>query len=77
MTNGVDKFCGKCGVSLVPLNVPYLSRKCEKCNKTAYYVRYDKEDGGIKIEKGENFTIPKDYIQMSLDPSSRGKLFRP
>jgi hypothetical protein len=32
---------------------------------------------GIQIEKGERFTIPAGFIQISLDPASRGKLFRP
>lgn len=77
MTDTLEKFCSECGVSLVPLDVPHLSRECEKCSKTAYYVRHDEENGGIKIEDGERFTIPKDFIQISLDPASRGKLFRP
>ncbi|MBK6961201.1 MAG: hypothetical protein IPH23_08330 [Gammaproteobacteria bacterium] len=32
---------------------------------------------GIKVEKGERFTIPAGFIQISLDPASRGKLSRP
>ena len=70
-----DKFCSKCGISLVPLDKPYLSSKCDECGKTAYYVRYS-EGGGIKIEDGESFTIPGNFFQLSLDPSSKGKLFR-
>lgn len=70
-----DKFCSKCGISLAPIDKPYLSKKCDECEKTAYYVRYSK-GGGIKIEDGENFTIPGNFFQLSLDPSSNGKLFR-
>lgn len=32
---------------------------------------------GIEVQKGERFTIPKGFIQLSLDPASNGKLFRP
>lgn len=77
MTVNLEKFCSQCGMSLVPLDIPYLSKECESCHKTAYYVRHDVESGGIKIEKGESFTIPKGFIQLSLDPTLRGKLFRP
>lgn len=70
-----DKFCSQCGISLVPLDKPYLSKKCNECEKTVYYVRYS-EGGGIKIEDGESFTIPGNFFQLSLHPSSKGKLFR-
>lgn len=70
-----ENFCSKCGISLVPLEKPYLSRKCGECEKIGYYIRYS-EGGGIKIEDGESFTIPGKFFQLSLDPSSNGKLFR-
>ena len=62
MTVNLEKFCSQCGMSLVPLDIPYLSKECESCHKIAYYVRHDVESGGIKIEKGESFTIPKGFI---------------
>jgi hypothetical protein len=34
-------------------------------------------DGGITIKTGDRFTIPAGWMQISLAPTSRGKLFRP
>jgi hypothetical protein len=73
----VERFCGYCARSLVPLQTPHLSSDCTKCGRTAYYVRHDPETGGIKVEAGERFTIPAGFIQLSLEPNGRGKLFRP
>ena len=73
----VERFCAYCARSLVPLQTPHLSSDCGKCGRTAYYVRHDPETGGIKVEAGERFTIPAGFIQLSLEPNGRGKLFRP
>jgi len=40
-------------------------------------VRTAPDGTGIQVQKGERFTIPAGFIQISLDPASRGKLFRP
>jgi hypothetical protein len=42
-----------------------------------HFVRTAPDGTGIQVEKGERFTIPASFIQISLDPASRGKLFRP
>jgi len=73
----VERFCSQCGRSLVPLSVPHLSAECADCGKTVHFVRPAPDGAGIQIEKGERFTIPAGFIQISLDPASRGKLFRP
>lgn len=73
------KYCDQCGHSLVPLKTVHVARKCEKegCEKTIY-VRESSEDGkGIKVKKGDRFIIPKGFIELSLKPSGRGRLFRP
>jgi hypothetical protein len=72
---GVERYCSQCGRSLVPLSVPHLSAECADCGKTVHFVRVGPD--GIKVEEGERFTIPAGYLQISLDPASRGKLFRP
>ncbi|WP_411868889.1 hypothetical protein [Vulcanococcus limneticus] len=59
------------------MQTPHLSSDCAECSRTAYYVRHDPETDGIKLEAGERFTIPAGFIQLSLEPSGRGKLFRP
>lgn len=71
-----DRFCPKCGKSCVPLNVPYLSKECGECGRTIHFLRQAPE-GGIAVEAGERLSIPAGFITFSLDPASRGKLFRP
>lgn len=73
----VERYCAQCGRSLIPLDVPHLSTECTECGKTVHFVRVAPNGTGIKIEKGERFTIPAGFIQISLNPNSRGKLFRP
>jgi ribosomal protein S27AE len=68
------KFCSDCGLSLVMLDTWHTSRNCGECGKKIYFVRPD-ENGGIKIEKGENFHVPP--ITLSLDPKIGGIFFRP
>lgn len=68
------RFCSDCGMSLVNPGVACTSRYCEECGQEIFYVRRS-ENGGIRIEKGENFHLPK--ITMSLDPSYKSYFFRP
>ncbi len=65
----MERYCSRCGRSLLPLDVPHLSTECADCGKTIHFVR--------TAPDGERFTIPAGFIQISLDPASRGKLFRP
>lgn len=76
-STSVERYCAQCGRSLIPLNVPHLSAECEDCGKTVHFVRTAPDGTGIQVQKGERFTIPAGFIQISLDPASRGKLFRP
>ncbi|MEN3952276.1 hypothetical protein [Iodidimonas sp. SYSU 1G8] len=74
-TNKTDRFCSDCGLSLIPLPSPHISKNCETCNRQIFFTRINKD--GIKVEKGERLTIPSGFIRLSLDPSDGGKLFRP
>lgn len=76
-SDSVERYCSQCGRSIVPLNVPHLSAECADCGKTIHFVRTAPNGVGIQVEKGERFSIPAGFIQLSLDPASRGKLFRP
>ena len=73
----LECYCSKCGQSLVPLNIPHISNECTDCGKTVHFVRTAPGGEGIQVEAGDRLTIPAGYIQISLDPASRGKLFRP
>lgn len=72
--NEKPRFCSDCGMSLVNPGVACTSRYCEECGQEIFYVRRS-ENGGIRIEKGENFHLPK--ITLSLDPSYKSYFFRP
>lgn len=76
-STSIERYCAQCGRSLIPLDVPHLSAECADCGKTIHFVRTAPDGTGIQVEKGERFTIPAGFIQLSLDPASRGKLFRP
>lgn len=56
------------------LETACTSRPCESCGREIFYVRRA-ENGGIKIEDGDSFHLPK--ITLSLDPNSSGRFFRP
>lgn len=72
-----EKFCPQCGRSTLPLSVPHLSADCKNCSRTVHFIRQGENGEGIRVEAGERFTIPSGYMTLSLEPGSRGKLFRP
>jgi hypothetical protein len=75
--NSADRFCGQCGVSLVPLEVPHTSSRCGTCGKTRHHLRLGTGGKGIYIKSGESFTLPAGWLTMSFNPQlSRGKLAR-
>lgn len=67
-SDSVERYCSQCGRSIVPLNVPHLSAECADCGKTIHFVRTAPNGVGIQVEKGERFSIPAGFIQLSLDP---------
>ena len=71
------KYCDQCGKSVVALDVPHTARQCVDCDRTIYVVEPG-DDGGIKVQAGDKFVIPADFLQFSLDPTqTTGKFFRP
>jgi hypothetical protein len=71
-----EKFCPQCGKSTRPLSVPHLSNECKECGRTVHFVRPGENGEGIRIETGEQFTIPAGWLALSLEPKPNGKLFR-
>lgn len=67
------KFCSECGLSLVKLDTWCSSRNCDSCGKKVFYIRPG-QDGGIKVEKGEQIHIPE--LTFSLDPKTGGQFSR-
>jgi hypothetical protein len=72
------RFCDQCGLSLIALNVPHVSRNCPDCGKSIFLINPGKDGKGIQVEPGDTFTIPAGWLTISLDPSkSRGAFSRP
>lgn len=71
-----EKFCPQCGKSTLPLSVPHVSAQCQNCDRTVHFVRPGDNGEGIRVEAGEQFTIPAGWITLSLEPKPYGKLFR-
>lgn len=76
MISPTERYCSQCGLSVVPLDQPHAARNCDTCGRDTF-VQERGDDGGLVIRKGDRFTIPAGWLSISLDPSSRGKLFRP
>jgi hypothetical protein len=72
------RYCDQCARSLVPLDVPHVIRQCESCAKTIHVAEPGESGAGIRVRKGDRFTIPAGWLTVSLDPAkSRGRLARP
>lgn len=76
MDSSAERYCSQCGLSVVPLDQPHVARNCNTCGRETF-LQERGEGGGLVIRKGDRFTIPAGSLSMSLDPSSRGRLFRP
>ena len=61
----------------MPLAIPHVSRPCQACGKTIHLAEPGEGGVGIKVEKGDTFTIPQAWLKLSLDPAnSRGSFTR-
>jgi hypothetical protein len=75
--NASRSICYRCGLSLVPLNVPHVARQCERCGQLTHLVEPGEHGQGIQIRAGDRFTIPASWLTISLDQAqSRGILAR-
>jgi hypothetical protein len=69
--------CKKCQNIVDRKDLPHIVRKCENCERVMYVHQPLKHGKGLKIKKGEQFVIPKDWLSLSLNPlKSRGYLTR-
>jgi hypothetical protein len=72
-----ERYCSHCGHSVVPLNKPHVERPCATCGRKFYVIELGKDGKGIKVRKGDKFTIPAASIRMSLDPKISNQFYRP
>ena len=72
-----ENFCGRCGLSLRPLNQVHVSRPCSDCGKTVHVVERGEGGEGIKIRKGDRVLIPPGTIELSLVPKPGTYLYKP
>lgn len=68
-----DRYCSKCGYSLVRLDSYCTSKNCDTCGNEIFFINRG-INGGIKIEEGNKFYLPPDGIPYSLDPK-KGTIF--
>ena len=61
------KIC-KNQVEIENLNVPHVIRKCKECGREMHIRNAGKHGIGIKVEKGDQFTIPSDWLKIHANP---------
>lgn len=63
-------LCEQCNdlIDISDLSAPYVTRTCSKCGRKINLRELGDNGHGIKIEKGDQFTIPKGFINLSANP---------
>ncbi len=69
-----NRYCSRCGLSLIPLEVSHLSADCADCGKRKFFVRMGDGGKGLKIEEGEGITVKIPPMSLRPGPS---KFFKP
>ncbi len=60
------------------LSTPYVIRACDKCGRKIYLRPIGDHGHGIKVDKGDQFVIPENFIQIAANPlKGSGHLFKP
>jgi Shedu protein SduA, C-terminal len=68
--------CEECSDIRDVTDRPHVVRPCPKCGRELHIVKPGKHGKGIKIQKGDRFVIPGNFISLSLDPrKASGRLF--
>jgi uncharacterized protein DUF4395 len=52
------RFCDQCGLSLIPLATPHVSRACQTCGKSVHVSEPGEGGKGFKVNTGHTFHIP-------------------
>jgi len=62
--------CNKCKhlLDIQDLSSPYVIRECSDCNRKINLREAGDNGHGIKMEKGDQFIFPKNFIKMSANP---------
>ena len=71
-----QNFCAACGLSIRPLKVPHVARRCSQCAKTVHIVEQGVK-GGITVREGDSFVLPPGTVEISLIPKPGTFLYRP
>ena len=62
--------CEQCKdlVDISDLSIPYVIRTCPKCSRKINLREPGENGHGIKLEKGDQFTLPAGFINISANP---------
>lgn len=60
--------CEKCEHIVDQKDLPHAVRKCESCGRVMYVHEPGKHGRGVKVQKGDSFVIPGDWLKLSLNP---------
>src|SRR5262245_49797347 len=63
---------------ITDLTRPFVVRTCPQCKREMKLRTPGDAGKGIKIEKGDRFVLPKNWLQISANPlKAKGRLYRP
>ena len=71
--------CNNCKhlIDIDDLSSPYVVRTCQTCKRKINLREPGEKGHGIKVEKGDEFKIPKGWLQISANPlKGKGTLTR-
>lgn len=69
--------CDLCKDVVERKDVPHTIKTCKGCGRELHVVELGDHGRGIKVEKGDRFTIPSEWLRLSLNPlESKGTFSR-
>lgn len=78
-TRGLESrlSCDRCKDIQERTDVPHVVTHCDGCGRELRIVRPGKYGKGLRLEKGDKITIPKDWMRLSVNPlKGRGRFTR-
>lgn len=67
--------CEQCCNVVERQNVPHVIRKCEECGREMHVVETGEHGKGIVIRKGDRFSMPTSWLNLSMNPLTSKMFF--